>query len=176
MKRLLIGVLAFIPLISNANSYYTQDIKCQISGEETSISNPQVRYLPNKIEQNFRITRIDGSNKPVHIGYDSDDFSVPKVGYPEGVKYHSQLFVETGLLFPKLNSRKSKILLEKLGAESVPVLKKGFKFKPIFVYDKIDVYFQVWMAKPSSDTAQLHFKPTKHNGLSYHVTVSCEET
>lgn len=175
MKRLLIGLVAFGSLTVMANDYTQDSFLCRIHGSQASVSSPGGVFLPNEIILGLRTTRIVGSQKLVKIEYDSDDFKVPEFSKAVPVKYFDRLSWEYGLKFPKFSRSESKILLEKLGAKAVPNLKSGFSFEPVWVSDTQDPAYLMYSAGRSIAISQLHFKPSQNDGLSYHVTVSCEQ-
>jgi len=60
-------------------------------------------------------------------------------------------------------------VLEQLGAQSVPKLPKGFKFNRMQVRKSSFAYTD----QEGKIRSQVHFKPSKNDGLSYHINVTC---
>lgn len=156
MKKLLVGFLVLGSFSVFANHYDKIQFQCETYADSSTISERNKNYTEKKTFV-IDITTIEGTKKIVRIEQsDRSILELPKIElnneYSGKISYGS------------LSKAESKKILEGLGINNVPSLPKGFSF-PTVKKSFGNIFFI---------TSQVHFKPSKNDGLSYHLHIKCD--
>lgn len=165
MKKMFIALICAISTVSiMANEYESASFKCEVSGDQSDLSNITLTSFPKSQGFTIDVVSVKGSGKVIKVTQ-SDD-SILKVKKVVRTGYIKNYY---NLKFGKLSKSESKKLLGDLGAESIPKLPYGFKFNNVQVRQSDYVF----TSDEDKVRSQVHFKPSKNDGLSYHINITC---
>jgi len=165
MKKMFIALICAISTVSIfANEYESASFKCEVSGDYSDLSNITLTSFPKSQGFTLEVISVKGSGKVVKVTQSDDSILKVKKVVRTGILKNQYV-----LNFGKISKSESMRVLEQLGAQSVPKLPKGFKFNRMQVRKSSFAYTD----QEGKIRSQVHFKPSKNDGLSYHINVTC---
>ena len=147
-----------------ANEYENAKFSCSITGDQSNITNIELKNLGTTKTFDLELVSVKETGRVVKII--QSDKSIITIKKAAKSQYLSNRIY---LTIKKLSRKQTKKALEALGAVDVPKLPRGAKFPKL----SVDKDYYSFYDNSGKAKTQVHFKPGKHDGLSYHIYISC---
>jgi hypothetical protein len=182
MKKSLIILLLLAISSVHAREYQRERIQCGVSADYTDLNLIENVRLDHQLII-YDVIYIAGTNDIVRVSSNKELLPLPNI--QRGGRNILGVDLYYKIDFKKLDAKKSKQVLEMLGATNVPNLKEGFGEFGTFefvqwgscaspVLPEIGIYDYGCVSSDFlSRRLQSHFPIDEHDGLSYHLNITC---